>query len=331
MTTAHGPARPRYADLPVSADAPARSAWGLYGPDDDLGTLNLLTPARVVAAAGCIHTGKRFTVGLTLDLPAPPFFGREAMQHTVISLAPGMLDDKLDNYFPQGSTQWDAICHFGHAARFYNGRTEEEVRAGRLGIHAAAREGIVGRGVLLDVDRHLTAGGAPVDPRSSFEILPELLDATAVAQGVELREGDILCLRTGWIAWYLGLDDAGRTELATTSLTHAAFRSPGLSYRSEMAEYLWDRGVAAIAADNPTVEVMPPPPSPSGDPMLTDPDSTLHAQVMGLLGMTLGEFFDFEALAADCAADRVYEFFFAAAPLAVRGGIGSPPAAVAVK
>ena len=126
MATADGAARPRFAELPVSTDAPAHSAWGLYGPDDDLGTLNLLTPARVVAAAGCIRTGKRFTVGLPLDLPAPPFFGREAMQHTVISLAPGMLDDKLDNYFPQGSTQWDAICHFGHAARFYNGRTEEE-------------------------------------------------------------------------------------------------------------------------------------------------------------------------------------------------------------
>jgi kynurenine formamidase len=324
-------ARPRYSELPVSPDAPPRSAWGLYGADDDLGTLNLLTPERVVAAASCIRTGKRFTIGLPLNLPSPPFFGREAMSHTVISLAPGMLDDKLDNYWPQGSTQWDAICHFGHAGIFYNGRTEDEVRSGLLGIHAAAREGIVGRGVLLDVARHVAGSGTPIDPESSFEILPELLDATAAAQGVELREGDVLCLRTGWIAWYHSLDAAGREELATRSLTHSAFRNPGLSYRPEMAEYLWDRGVAAIAADNPTVETMPPPPSPSGDPMLTDPDSTLHAQVMGKLGMTLGEFFDFESLAADCADDGVYEFFFSAAPLAVPGGIGSPPSAVVIK
>lgn len=324
-------ARPRFADLPASPDAPPHSSWGLYGSDDDLGTLNLLTPERVVAAAACIRTGKRFTVGLTLDLPSPPFFGREPMEHTVISLAPGMLDDKLDNYWPQGSTQWDAICHFGTEGIFYNGRTEEEVRAGRLGIHAAAREGIVGRGVLLDVERHVAASGTPIDPESSFEVMPDLLDATAAAEGVELREGDILCLRTGWIAWYLGLDAAGRAKPANASLTYVDFHCPGLSFKPEMAAYLWDRGVAAVAADNPTVELMPPPPSPSGDPNLTDPNSTLHAQVMGKLGMTLGEFFDFEALAADCASDGVYEFFFAAAPIAVTGGVGSPPAAVAVK
>ncbi len=119
-----------------------------------MGTLNLLTPERVLAAASCIRTGKRFTVGLPLDLPSPPFFGRQPLEHTVISLMPGMMDDKLDNYWPQGSTQWDAICHFGTEGTFYNGNSEDDVRAGRLGIHAAARQGIVGRGVLLDVARH---------------------------------------------------------------------------------------------------------------------------------------------------------------------------------
>ena len=185
--------------------------------------------------------------------------------------------------------------------------------------------------MLLDVARHVAATGTPIDPESSFEIVPDLLDATAAAQGVELREGDILCLRTGWVGWYLGLDAAGRARPAAASLTYVDLRCPGLSYRAGMAEYLWDRGVAAVAADNPTVEVMPPPPSPTGDPALTDPNATLHAQVMGKLGMTLGEFFDFEALADDCAADGVYEFFFAAAPISVTGGVGSPPSAVIVK
>lgn len=323
--------RPRYADLPFAPDAPPRSSWGLYGADDALGTLNLLTPERVVAAASCIRTGKRFTVGLPLDLPSPTFFGREPLEHTVISLAPGMLDDKLDSYWPQGSTQWDAICHFGTGGIFYNGNTEDDVRAGKLGIHAAAREGIVGRGVLLDVARHAAGTGTPIDPESSFEILPELLDATAAAEDVALRAGDVLCLRTGWIGWYLGLDPDERVAPAEASRNHVDFACPGLSFRPAMAEYLWDHGVAAIAADNPTAEVMPPPPSPTGDPTLTDPDATLHAQVMGKLGMTLGEFFDFERLADDCAADGVYEFFFSAAPISVTGGIGSPPNAVAIK
>jgi kynurenine formamidase len=323
--------RPRFADLPFSPDTPPNSSWGLYGPDDALGTLNLLTPERVLAAASCIRTGKRFTVGLPLDLPSPPFFGRQPLEHTVISLMPGMMDDKLDNYWPQGSTQWDAICHFGTEGTFYNGNSEADVRAGRLGIHAAAREGIVGRGVLLDVARHAAATGSPIDPDSSFEIMPDLLDATAAAQGIDLREGDILCLRTGWVGWYLGLDAEGRARPAAASLTHVDLRCPGLSYRAGMAEYLWDHGVAAVAADNPTVEVMPPPPSPTGDPALTDPNATLHAQVMGKLGMTLGEFFDFDDLADDCAADGIYEFFFAAAPINVTGGVGSPPSAVIVK
>ena len=179
--------------------------------------------------------------------------------------------------------------------------------------------------MLLDVARTRREHRCADRPRHVVRDPPELLEATAAAAGVELREGDILCLRTGWVGWYLGLDADGRARSAAAS-PRTSNCLPGLELPgAAMAEYLWDHGVAAVAADNPTVEAMPPPPSPTGDPALTDPNATLHTQVMGKLGMTLGEFFVFDELADDCAADGVYEFFFAAAPINVTGASARHP------
>ena len=323
--------RPRFADLPFSPDAPPNSSWGLYGPDDALGTLNLLTPERVLAAASCIRTGKRFTVGLPLDLPSPPFFGRQPLEHTVISLMPGMMDDKLDNYWPQGSTQWDAICHFGTEGTFYNGNSEDDVRAGpprhprrRAPGHRRPR-----RAPRRRVSRRAAPGHRSTPTRRSrsspsCSMPPRPRRASSCARVTSSASAPAGSAGT-----------SGSTPRARPPGGREPHpRRPALprpQLPRGMAEYLWDHGVAAVAADNPTVEVMPPPPSPTGDPALTDPNATLHAQVMGKLGMTLGEFFVFDELADDCAADGVYEFFFAAAPINVTGGVGSPPSAVIVK
>jgi len=116
-----------------------------------------------------------------------------------------------------------------------------------------------------------------------------------------------------------------RAPKVKATARHLATHTSGLEYefwRAETAEYLTKTGRPSVLAGTKAALFYP---------MITDPDSTLHAQVMGKLGMTLGEFFDFEALAADCADDGVYEFFFSAAPLAVPGGIGSPPSAVVIK
>ena len=127
---------------------------------------------------------------------------------------------------------------------FWGGVTDDpEPGAGRLGIERWAERGIVGRGVLLDVE-----GG---DPFASRSISPEELEAAAGRQGVELRPGDVLCVRTGWMARYRRLDADERRRAATS---HAF---AGLAAGEEMARWLWDHRFAAVACDNPAVEVSP--------------------------------------------------------------------------
>ena len=308
-------ARPRYADLPDG------SAWEILDPR--LGSLELLTPERVTSAARLVKSGRRFPLDLRLDLPSPPFFGREPFAHEVFSLGmENVYDDKLDNFFPQSSTQWDGFGHFGHVEKgFFGGRRGSDVEAKTLGIEAWSESGIAGRGVLLDVARH-----ADIPGDTSFVVTIDHLDETAKAQGVKLQMGDVLCVRVGWLGWYLGLDAAGRKAVSDGSrdYTFANFHTPGLAPGPAVAEYLWDHGVAAIAVDNPGVE-------PFGPGGIGAPGDSVHTRVLALLGIPLGEFFDFEALAEDCAADGVYEFLFTSKPLGIPGGLGSPPNAIAIK
>jgi kynurenine formamidase len=307
--------RPAYRDLPDGR------AWDVL--DRRLGSLELLTPERVAAAARLVRTGARFALDLPLDQPSPPLFGREPFRHTVFSFGiDNVFDDKLDNFFPQGSTQWDGFGHFGDpAAGFFGGRAAADIEAKTLGIEAWAEAGLAGRGVLLDVARH---AGLKGDAFS--EIGPDLLAETASAQGVELHPGDVLCVRVGWVASYRRLDPAGREAVSAASRTGDIehFQSPGLAPGSAIAEYLWDHGVAAIALDNPAVE-------PLGPGVFRDPLETMHVRVLARLGIPLGELFDFEAHAEHCAGDGAYDFLFTSKPLRIPGGLGSPPNAIALK
>jgi len=308
--------RPAYRDL-----ANGR-AWEHLDPR--LGSLALLTPERVAAAARLVRTGRRFGLDLPLDQPNPPMFGREPMRHEVFHILENVLDDRLDNFYPQGSTQWDSFGHYAHSHDgYFMGRTAEMVQGDAPGIEAWAEVGIAGRGVLLDVARRVDIPGD-----SAFTITTDLLDGTAAVQGVTLEMGDVLCVRTGWLAWYRSLDAEARTSLAERSRTFTDFVIPGVGPGPEVAEWCWDHGVAAIAADNPTVESMPPSSGASSDFGM---DDIVHVRVMVELGIPLGEFFDFDALAEDCAADGVYEFLFTSKPLGIPGGIGSPPNAMALK
>lgn len=325
------PPRPPYRSLPVTADAPPRSAWGLYGADDERGALNLLTPARVADAALLVRTGKQFRLDLPLDEPQPTFFSREPMRHTVLQLFDTVLDDRLDGFFPQASTQWDALSHYAHGVHgFYNGRTAADARAGQLSIDAMAGGGLAGRAVLADVAGYQASRGEPIDPSSAYVVTVECLRATLAAQGTQLRTGDLLLVRTGWLGWFLGLDLAWRQRVSDSSRTLFDLCLPGVGPAGAMAEYLWDAGVALLAADTPMVEAYPVTAA-APDPSRFSMDETLHAQVMALLGIPLGEFFVLDALAADCRRDGRWDGFFTSAPLRLRGGIGSPPNVIVFK
>jgi kynurenine formamidase len=233
-------------------------------------------------------------------------------------------DDYLDNFWPQASSQWDSLRHILHPREgFYNGVTAEEVipAGGKLGIENIARRGIAGRGMLLDVARHLEAAGRRLDYTTATVITKGVLSDCAQDQGLAIETGDILIIRTGWLNWYLNEATAEqKQELAGDPMTDLRF--PGIGPDEEMASYLWDLHIAAVAADNPALEAWPPGPDSGG---------FLHFRLIPLLGMNIGEFWYLEDLAADCAQDGVYEFMFSSAPLNVPGGVGSPPNALAIK
>ena len=152
-------------------------------------------------------------------------------------------------------------------------------------------------------------------------ITKDELAECAKAQGVTVETGDILLIRTGWLRWYLEeATPEQKQRMAGEAMTD--LRAPGIGPVDEMAAYLWDLHIAAIAADNPSLEAWPPGPDSGG---------FLHFTLLPHFGMPIGELWSLDDLAADCAADGVYEFMLTSAPLNVPGGVGSPPNALAIK
>jgi kynurenine formamidase len=307
---------PKYRELARLDNIGANHSWGVFGPDDNLGTLNLLDERALLAAAATVRTGERIGLSLALHEPDPPLFRREPYQHTLRQIG-SMWDDRLDNFFPQGSSQWDGFRH--HRVRehgFYGGVTDDPAAGkDRLSIHHWARGGIIGRGVLLDVAGYL--GAEAPDALAENPMDAALLRAVADAQAVEVRSGDVLCLRTGWLAAYRGVSPERRQEI---SAQRSGIASTGLAADEATAELLWDWHISAVTADNPAVEVTP------GDKAV----GSLHRRLLAMLGIPLGELFDFDTLAARLSAEGRWEFMFVSVPLALAGGLGSPANAVAI-
>lgn len=325
-----------YAELSKRTDAPAGSSWGLWGEDDDIGTINLLTPERVRRASRLVKRGAVFNLDIALtafDSALAPHRG--VLEHVIFQTNENHRDDRLNNFYLQGTTQLDGLRHFRHPRHgFYNGARDEEIapNAPRLGVQRWAEHGIVGRGILLDVDRYFRAHGRVLDHMSPEPITVADLENTAAAQGVVFETGDILFFRTGWLKAVLA-QDAGERRRLSESLVN-----PGLEQSEAMLAWLWDRQFALVAADNVAVEVYP---VAGSSPFLTEAEAAgegriahsgmLHRQLIPLIGLALGELWSFDELAEDCAVDNVWEFMVVSKPLMLVGGVGSPANAVAIK
>jgi len=312
---------PSFDELPARPGMPPRSAWGLWGSDDEVGTLNLLTPQRIAAASQLVRNGTVFPLNWDLELPDPPFFGRETLRHTIKRTHALVNDDVYLEFNTQSSSQWDGLTHYGNMTHhaFYNGVTEVDVTGSastRNGIQVWARRGIAGRGVLLDYHRWALAHGRAYSPGDRHEITADALRDTARAQGVEVCVGDILIVRSGWIEWYLGLNREERAVVVTPPVT-----AVGVAQGDTMLRFLWDTHVAAVVGDAVAFEALPAHPE----------HGFMHETLLALWGMPIGEMFYLESLAADCATDGVYEFFFTAAPINKMGGVASPSNALAIK
>ncbi|MCU1504183.1 MAG: hypothetical protein JWM12_3537 [Ilumatobacteraceae bacterium] len=308
---------PDYDQLEEIPDLGVRHAWGVFGDDDRLGSINLVTPERVARAAALVTTGEMISLDLPLDVPSPALFGRGSYAHHVVALNRNEMDDHLDGFHPQGSTQWDALSHVRCREHgYWGGRLQDPTEGPNgLGIDHWARHGIAGRGVLIDVGGWLAANDPAYDALVPRAITADELRLVLAAQDVEPQTGDVWCVRTGWVDAYMRLGTADRESYAT------APSSAGLYADEEMARTLWNAHPAALCCDNPAVEVIP------GDPSV----GSLHRRLIPTLGLALGEMFDFEGLARACRADGRWTFFFVAVPLNLPNGLGSPGNAVAIR
>jgi kynurenine formamidase len=311
---------PAFDSLPRLPRSGLQHAWNVWGPGDNLGTINRLTGPVVASAASCVRTGERCGLSLPLGLPDPPYYPwRQGLRHTFLPIGPAAWDDYVDGFYLQFSSQWDGLRHIGSPDGWFGGwRAHPSDDLEPLGIHHWAARGIVGRGVLVDLASYASSGG-DYDPFTRVAFRPADLTAALAAQGTSLRGGDILCVRTGWTDKYLGLSSAERADLAK-SRKMPGYTSAGLAGSEEMARFLWDSGIAAVPCDNPAVEVAQPDPA----------DGFLHERLIPGLGMAIGELFSFGDLAAACAREKRYEFLFVSVPLNVTGAIGSPANAVAI-
>jgi kynurenine formamidase len=324
---------PRYEQLRRRTDAPPGSSWYLFGPDDQLGTLNFLTPRTALDGAALVKRGRAFNLDYPLNTFVPSLAGtRPPTTHHIFANNPDHRDDWLDSFYLQSTSQVDGLRHIRHPRYGFYGGVEDagiDVGTPALGIQLLAETGIVGRGILLDAVRYFDSVGEPLAPNAPRGITPSDLDGMAEHFGVEVRSGDILLLRTGFAEHWLS---------STPEQRAARTGGPGLHQSEEMLAWLWDHQISMAAADNGGLECWPVDPAsgwvdPDEPPPPRGPshNGMMHRPLIALLGMIIGELWKLDELAEDCAADGVYEFLLTAKPLNLEGGVGSPPNALAVK
>ena len=293
--------------------------WGKWGPDDEFGATNFIEPADIAAAARLIRKGKVFALGLPLNSDGPQrgLFGpRWNPIHTMLATGTDALagtQDQLPNNLryaddainlpTQTATQWDALAHVFLEDKMWNGYDASVVDS--FGAHKCGIEGLrdrmVGRGVLLDVARNRGVDCL----EDGYAITNADLDDAAEAQGVEVRRGDFLIVRTGQMEQRLADREWGG---------YAGGDAPGLAF--ETCDWIFEKEIAAICTDTWGIEVRPNETDEANQPF--------HWVSIPALGVTHGEIFYLKELADDCAQDGVYEFFLCAPPLNITKGTGSP-------
>lgn len=307
----------------IKAMAERVKNWGKWGPEDELGTLNYVTPADLVKAGSLVRKGKAISLGLDFNQSGPQrgWGGRFNPIHTMLATGTDAVAgaqesmqiryaDDMVTMPLQCGTQWDALGHIFYGDKMWNGYDARLVDAGgarKNGIEKT-RDRMIGRGVLLDVARF--KGGDYLE--DGYGIGNDELDGCARAQGVEVKRGDFVIVRTGQMENCLARGDWGG---------YAAGDAPGL--RFETAEWIHGKQIAAICCDTWGCEVRPNESEEAFQPW--------HWVVIPMMGITMGEIFYLKDLAEDCAKDKVYEFLFCAPPLPITGAVGSPINPMAVK
>ena len=288
--------------------------WGRWGPEDQLGTLNYITPAKVRAAAGLVRSGRRVSMEIPINKVAGPDNPNPAI-HLVsqghdIDIGSGGLRFGLDflGMACHGDchSHVDALCHISYNGLTYNGKPAHEVLTSKgatsLDI-ASYGDGLVGRGVLLDIPR--LRGVKWLEPGEAVTRVE--LEACERAQGVELGEGDIFVFRTGHHrrrldlgAWDNGYPPAGEGKA-------------GLHV--DTVPWMHERKIAAFLPDGDGEAV------PSCVSEMLYP---IHPLQIVAMGMLTSDSLQLEDLARACEAETRWEFMVVGLPLRLPGGTGSP-------
>jgi kynurenine formamidase len=287
--------------------------WGRWGADDERGALHFLTPARVAAAAGLVREGVSVTLSLpvntvgALDNPKPADHHMTAVGSAAGSPPIHFLKDYIgSDYHNDGHTHIDALCHVGYEGRLYNGKSVDVVTPKGAGVNSieVLKDGLVGRGVLLDIPR--LHGSRWLEPGE--HVLPEDLERAEREQGVTVGEGDILLVRTGHARRLAELGPWNTAE-AKAGLHPTAMR------------FVAERDVAVLGCDgnNDTA------------PSTTEGvDFPIHVLAINALGIHLLDYLQLEPVRARCEAAGRWEFLLVAAPLRIVEGTGSPLNPIAI-
>jgi kynurenine formamidase len=288
--------------------------WGRWGPDDQLGTLNLLTPERVRAAAGLVRSGRRVSLEIPINTVAGPDNPNPAIHHVVqghdIDIGSGGLRFGLDYlgiaFHGDCHSHVDALNHISYDGLTYNGKPATEVLTTKggtsLGIdEVAGSGGVVGRGVLLDIPR--LRGVKWLEPGEA--VTRAELEACEEAEGVHLGEGDIFVYRTGHHRrrvelgpWNNGPDGEGKAGLHVDTIP-----------------WMHERGIAAFLPDGDGEAI------PSSVDGMAYP---IHPLQIVAMGMLTADSLQFEDLARACEEEGRFEFMVVGLPLRLPGGTGSP-------
>ncbi len=329
---------------------PEGSNWGEFGPDDEKGRMNLLTPERVLRAVAEVKEGRTFCLSLPLDLPGgtklnprrmPPVLQPVTREGQVafnlrLSVAHEQLTDVTCDdgvlLYNQYSTQWDSFAHCGSVfdadgdgvpeSVFYNGHhvvdpetgqgTQGPIGAVRLGIENMAETCVQGRGVMLDLHAHFPGQGRGI----GYDELMRVMDADKV----EVEEGDMLLIHTNF--GQMLVDMAGDPDPA------ALFGGcPALDGTDpKLVQWVTDSGVAALIADSRAVEYERGQLNRRAD---RGPNLSLHEHCLFKLGVHLGEMWYLTELANWLRAKGRNRFLLTAPPLRLPGAVGSPATPVA--
>jgi kynurenine formamidase len=296
----------------VKAEGERLRRWGKWD-DGDRGALNFVGTQQIIRAASLVREGRVVSLAMPFGSDGPmPDEGRYNPKLTMVQLGdqelPGGFQYADDTLYMslQGATQWDALSHAFYDGYMWNGHKSDSAvtkEGASSNSVTAFSNGVVGRGVLLDVARHENVPCLD----DYVAVTPETLDAVAKESGVTVESGDVVIVRTGRV---------GRAirEGNNFPMEEFMFASPGLSVRC--ASWMVANEIAAVAADNVAVEVT----SPEGPDMMMP----LHMICQRDAGIPFGELFHLEELSRVCAELERWEFLLVAPPLPVVGAVGSP-------